>query len=170
MDEMVKFEEVSQEQLQNVINDVMTGQKTIQEVKGLSDEQMEAIYSMGYNLYQNAKYEDATQVFTWLTMLNPFQSKYWMGLGGALQMSKDFDWALQTYAMAAVVGEPRYPTPHLHAGECYMSKGDLDEAVKGFKMAMDFSEGNDKYKKVHLKAKAFCEILKQQLSKNKAGE
>jgi type III secretion system low calcium response chaperone LcrH/SycD len=159
-EEMVDVSEISEEQLQDILQGIMTGETTLQEVKGFTDEQMEAVYTVAYNLYQAQKHQDAAEVFTFLSMFNPFNSKYWMGLGASLQMAKDFDNALNAYAVAAVTSIPKDPVPHLHAGECNLGKGDVDEALKGFEMAMDFSEGREEFTSIHEKAKAFCEILK----------
>jgi len=161
MTEMVDLKELSEEQFHQIAIDVINGETTLQEVKGFSQEQMEAIYSVAYNFYQVGKYQDATQVFSWLGLFNPFVPKYWMGLGASLQMAKEFERALHAYAVAALTSEPEDPTPHLHAGECYLGTGNLEEALKAFQMAVDFGRDKEKYKKVYDKANALSQILKE---------
>ncbi|MGC8718448.1 MAG: SycD/LcrH family type III secretion system chaperone [Thermodesulforhabdaceae bacterium] len=161
MSETIPFQDLTQEQMQDIVTAVVKGEMTLQEVKGFTDEQMEAIYSIGYNLYQAGKYNDAVQVFTWLGIFNPFVSKYWLGLGASLQMIKDFENALNAYAVAAITSEPEDPVPHLHAGECYVGMGDIEEAGKAFQMAADFSKDKPKYAKTYQKALAFLEIIKE---------
>ncbi|BDV01937.1 hypothetical protein TDMWS_20220 [Thermodesulfomicrobium sp. WS] len=162
MSEMIPVQELTQEQLQDIVAAVVKGETTLQEVKGFSDEQMEAIYSVAYNLYQAGKYGDAVQVFSWLGMFNPFVSKYWLGLGASLQMAKDFEKALNAYAVASVTSSPKDPVPHLHAAECYLGMGNIGEAMKALQMAVDFSTGKPEHRKTFQKAQAFLEILTAQ--------
>lgn len=157
----IPIQDLTQEQIQDLVTAVIKGEMTLQEVKGFTDDQMEAIYSIGYNLYESGKYSDAVQVFTWLGIFNPFISKYWLGLGASLQMIKDFENALNAYAVAAITSEPEDPVPHLHAGECYVGMGNLEEARKAFQTAADFSKDKSKYIKIYKKAMAFLEILKK---------
>ncbi|MEJ5301204.1 MAG: SycD/LcrH family type III secretion system chaperone [Thermodesulforhabdaceae bacterium] len=167
MVEMIPVKDLSEEQMIDIVTAVVKGETTLQEVKGFSDEQMEAIYAIAFNLYQGGKYKDAVEVFTWLGMMNPFVSKYWMGLGASLQMLKDFNNALNAYAVAAITSKPEDPVPHLHAGECYLGLGDKEEALKAFTMASDFSKNKPQYKKVFAKAQAFKEIIELKVKEQK---
>jgi|YelNatPaOPRAMG01_1025707.scaffolds.fasta_scaffold01323_32 type III secretion system low calcium response chaperone LcrH/SycD len=159
MVEMIPVKDLSEQQIQDIVASVLKGETTLQEVKGFSDQQMEAIYSLAFNLYQNGKYKDAIEVFTWLGIMNPFVSKYWMGLGASLQMAKDFSNALNAYAVAAITSKPEDPIPHLHAGECYLGLGNKTEALKAFKMASDYSQNKPQYEKVFAKAQVFKELI-----------
>ncbi len=159
MSDMIQVSDLSAQQIEEIVTAVVKGETTLQEVKGFSDEQMEAIYSIGYNLYQVGKYQDAVQVFSWLGVFNPFMSKYWLGLGASLQMLKNFENALNAYAVAAITSVPEDPVPHLHAGECYLGMDNLDEAAKAFQMAVDFSKDKPQYAKVFHKAQVFHDII-----------
>jgi len=162
MSEMIPVKDLTEEQFQEIVQSVVMGETTLQEVKGFSDEQMEAIYSVAYNLYHAGKYADAVQVFSWLGIFNPFVSKYWVGLGASLQMVKDFEKALNAYAVAAITSTPEDPVPHIHAGECYLGMGNVEEAMKAFRMAADFAKNKPEHSKTRQKAQAFLEILAKQ--------
>jgi len=161
MEEMVDIKELTEAQLQDLMERLLSGETTLQEVKGLTDEQMEALYGVAYNYYMIGKYVDASQLFTWLTLCNPFTGKYWLGLGASLQLARDFERALYAYGMAAVTGEPKDPTPHLHAAECYLAQGVMEDARKALKMAADFGENRTECGKVYKKAKALLSILEE---------
>ena len=155
----VPFSELSEEQLDTLIREVIEGKTTLQQVKGLSDEQMEAIYAMAYRYYQFGKYDEAIEMFNLLGMFNPFESKYWMGLAASLQLTKQFDKAQQVYAVAAMTSEPGDPVPHLHAGECCLGAGEIEDAVKAFRIAVNFSKDNEEYAAVHAKAQGLLEVI-----------
>lgn len=161
MEEMVDVRELSEAQLQELMERLLSGQTTIQETKGLSDEQMEAIYSIAFNCYSAGKYQEASEVFTWLSMCNPFQGKYWLGLGASLQMTGKFEPAQYAYAMSAVTGQPGDPVPHLYAAECCLAQGQKDDARKALKMAADFAEGRPEHVKTCTRAKALLTILEE---------
>lgn len=84
-------------------------------------ETLDALYAMGYNLYENAKYAEAVDVFRVLTLFEKEQRKNWMGLGAAYQMQKEYDRALQSYAYAALLDE-NDPYAPFHAAECFFSQ------------------------------------------------
>ena len=162
----ISLSEVSEEQMETLVRELIEGKRTLQQVKGLSDEQMEAIYAMAYQYYQFGKYDQAIEMFNLLGMFNPFESKYWMGLAACLQQSKQFDKAQQVYAVAAMTSEPKDPVPHLHAGECCLGAGEIEDAVRAFRMAVDFSKDQEQHAAVHAKAQGLLEVISAAASGN----
>jgi len=161
MQEMIDIKDLSESQLQDLMERLLSGDTTMQEAKGLTDEQMEAVYGIAYNYYMAGKYQDSSNVFTWLVLCNPFTSKYWLGLGASLQLAGELDRALHAYAVAALTGEPKDPTPHLHAAECCLAGGQVEDGRKALKMAIEFGENRPEVAKVYKKAKALLSILEE---------
>ncbi|MFT4552508.1 MAG: type III secretion system low calcium response chaperone LcrH/SycD [Chlamydiales bacterium] len=100
----------------------------------LTENGVDALYSIAYQFYQNAHYEDAICTFSMLASIAPFDKKHWIGLGAARQVHKDFDGALKAYAAAAII-DIDDPTPHLHAAESYLALRKPEEALKAIEMA-----------------------------------
>lgn len=101
----------------------------------LSSEGLATLYSLGYYLYEHGKYSDAEHVFRFLTISEPFDRRYWMGLAGSYQMMKDYPAALECYSVAAVQ-DPNDPYVHLHAADCFFASGQSLKAVQALESAI----------------------------------
>src|SRR5262249_43987464 len=145
--DVVKADELTDEQIRRVTEDILREKKTLQEVKGFSDDDVEAIYSVGHSLYSAARYSEARPVFNWLVLLNPYRGKYWLGLAACQQLMKDYQKALTAYAIAAMTSAPRDPVPHFHAGECCLALNNPADAAKAFAIAFDFGKGRPRYER-----------------------
>lgn len=113
-----------------------------QKFPDLSDDSIAVLYSLAYHLYENGKYFDSKQVFRFLSLSDPFDRRYWMGLGASYQMLKDFKEALECYSVAAVQ-EPNDPYVHLHAADCLFATGDTQKGVKTLESAIIAAEKSD---------------------------
>ena len=125
---MMDLRFVEQSQRDSCDNDTSYGPDSFTE-NGL-----EALYSVAYQFYQNAHYEDAITSFSMLASIAPFDKKHWIGLGAAKQLHKDFEGALKAYAAAAII-DIDDPIPHLHAAESYLVLRKPEEAPKAIDMA-----------------------------------
>lgn len=117
--------------LQDFIPNKLLKEETFQKAFEVDEEQMEKLYREGYFLYQKELYNDAVHRFRALVILNPFRPSYWLGLGGALQLSGEFEKALHAYGVIVHLS-PEDPAPHRHAYECYTALGNQEEAQKAF--------------------------------------
>ena len=97
-------------------------------IPDLSDDSVETLYSTGYELYRNGKYEDAKAFFKMLTLIDPSLRRNWMGLGACQQMLKEFESATTSYGIAAVI-DPDDPYVHWHAADCFLQSGEKDKAI-----------------------------------------
>ncbi len=133
----------------------------LKDLQGLSDKNMEAIYAVAHNLYSATKYEQANTLFQYLCMLNPYEKKYWLGLGACRQMQRDFQNAIDAYCMATAL-DMKDPNAPLHAGECFLALGNLDSAEKSFDTVIAWSEeGGDQYDKLRDRAKGLKSIIEK---------
>lgn len=120
----------------------------------LSDESKETLYSSGFELYRNGKYEDAIAFFKMLTLVDPTVRRNWMGLGACQQMLKDYDSAIACYGAAAVLNSDD-PYVHWYAADCFFHKGDKEKAIE----ALSSSIITAKKSKEHLPLVAKLELL-----------
>ena len=139
----------------------LEGGLTFKHLKNISDDDMEGIYSVGYSLYNNGKYDDAEKVFQFLTYFDHYSRKYWMGLGATWQMAKKHKKATEAYAMATLL-DVHDPMPYLHAADCLLAQGDVENAKSALMGAVKYS---GKSKEIKERAQALLDFLNKDESK-----
>lgn len=102
---------------------------TLGDLRGYTAEEMDAVYLLAYNAYQQHKYDDARRLFYFLAENDHTESRYWMGLAACLQLTGDHQEAIAAYGMAALL-DATNPEPPLRACECYLALRDLAAARK----------------------------------------
>ncbi|MBF0103143.1 MAG: SycD/LcrH family type III secretion system chaperone, partial [Desulfobacterales bacterium] len=133
---------------------------SFKDLRGLTDKDMEAIYSLGYTAYNNGKFEDAMKVFKFLSFYDHMQKKYWMGLAGCRQMLKDYAGAVQAYAYIAIL-DVSDPKVHLHAADCLMALKSYKEAESALLAAVHWAGDQSGYADVKNRALAVLQVLKR---------
>ena len=109
--------EISKEKIEEAAKKIAGDMTTVRELKGITDAEMEAVYSLGFNFYQTGNMENAEKVFKFLVLFDHFEPKYWIGLGAVLQVNKAFDSAITAYSYASFL-DIHNPKPQYHAAEC----------------------------------------------------
>ena len=100
---------------------------TIADIKGLSDDELETIYALGYNLYTTGQLKDADTVFRYLVFIDHTNAKYWIALGAVQQLNREFANAVTSYGFASFL-DIHNPKPQYHAAECLLALGDKEKA------------------------------------------
>ena len=101
---------------------------TIRELKGITDNEMEAVYSLGYSFYTTGRYDDAEKVFRFLVLFDHLNQKYWTGLGAVYQSQKRYSEAITAYGYASFL-DLHNPKPQFFAAECFAAIGDKTNAL-----------------------------------------
>ncbi|MDH5857328.1 SycD/LcrH family type III secretion system chaperone [Lampropedia aestuarii] len=109
---------------------------TIGGLRGISQQECEALYQFGHGFYVQARYSEAFQVFALLVTYDHLEPRYLMALAGAAQMLHRYEDALQHYGTAALLLIDD-AAPYIHAAECALSLGRRDAAEEGLKLALD---------------------------------
>ena len=104
------------------------GLTTVREAKGITDEEMNAVYSVAHNFYMTGRYDDAETVFKFLVIFDHLNPKYWIGLGAVRQVQKRFKEAIAAYANVAVNLDVTNVKASYYAAECYLALGDRENA------------------------------------------
>ena len=95
----------------------------------ISKEMLPALYAVAYEFYRNGKYTNGKTLFHLLTIADPFDHRFWIGLGACYQMLKNYQAAITAYSAAAIQSS-NDPYIHLHAAECLFHTGDLTRALQ----------------------------------------
>jgi len=103
-------------------------QATLKQLKGVTNDELEAVYSLAFGYYQTGKYEDAHKLFQFLVLFDHMNAKYWFGLGAAQQALKDYKSAAVSYGYCSFLKLDN-PKPQFHAAECFLALGDKKSAA-----------------------------------------
>lgn len=131
---------------------------TIAEMRGITHEELEAVYSTGFSFYNTGRYDDAETIFKFLVMFDHLEQKYWVGLGAVAQVKKEYAKAVVAYSYAGFL-DLENPKPQYYAAECYYALGDKEKALSALACLEEYcprgtEEGKEFRKKAsQLKAK-----------------
>ncbi|MCC9620359.1 SycD/LcrH family type III secretion system chaperone [Thalassospira sp. MA62] len=115
------------EVLETMVQELFENKSTIAALRGLGEDELEAIYTLGFNAYAQGKYHDGAQTFSMLSVYNHFEPKYHKGLAACCQMLQMYPEAIQSYG-AALTLAPLDVDPKLHIAECLIAIGEADDA------------------------------------------
>lgn len=102
---------------------------TIADLKGVTPEQMEALYALGYQYYNSDDYENAGNIFKALCLFDPSDERYAMGYAACLQELKEYRRAADMYSLCCVLSGLKDPKPMYYAALCLLKAGERDNAV-----------------------------------------
>lgn len=126
------LETLTDEQLQTVeelAGRCLTEGVTLADLRGYTDDEMEAVYSFAHNAFRQRKYEDARKLFQFLAENDHTESRYWMGLAACYQMTRGYEQAVTAYGVTALL-DATDPQPPLRACECYLAMQDPESGRK----------------------------------------
>lgn len=127
--------EINNDTIAEAANKFATGFATMRELKGITKAEMEAVYSVGFNMYRTGRYDDAEKIFRFLVLFDHLEPKYWLGVGAIQQVRKDYQGAIASYGYSSFL-DLSNPKPQLHAAECFLALGDKVNAASSL-MALD---------------------------------
>jgi type III secretion system low calcium response chaperone LcrH/SycD len=113
----------------------------IEPLPHMTPERTKEVYYIAYRLYRDQRYEEAVYFFRLLTVANPFDTRYWKGLGACLQMQKQYEEAINCYICTQLLksNEPD-PYVYVHAADCYFALGRKEEGLQALKGAQWHAE------------------------------
>ena len=127
---------MTQAQIEEAAKKFMNG-STIKELKGIKNEELEAVYSLAFNFYRSGKYDEAEKLFNFLALFDHLNQKFWMGVGAVRQVKKDYAGAVQAYGYASFL-DLKSPKPQIHAAECFLAMGDKRNAASSLEALDQF--------------------------------
>ncbi len=142
-------------------NDIMQGHTDLAVIRGLTDDELEAVYTLAYGFYASGKYEDALDMFRFLCLHRYIEPRFWFGFGAACQMCGHTPAALQAYAICGLLDtdDPQIP---LRAAECFRLLGDEKNARSALDAALTIAGANPKHASVVERANMMRAALQQQ--------
>ena len=110
---------------------------TLKQLKGVSNAELEAVYSLAFGYYRTGKYDEALKLFQFLVLFDHLNAKFWMGLGAVQQVLKDYQNAVVSYGYCSFLKLDN-PKPQLHAAECFLAMGDKRNAASSLEALNEY--------------------------------
>ena len=122
------MQKIDTAKIANSVKTLIEKGATLKQLKGVTNEELEAVYSLAFGYYRTGKYEEALKLFQFLVLFDHLNQKYWLGLGAAQQVLKDYQNAVASYGYCSFLNLDN-PKPQLHAAECFLAMGDRRNAA-----------------------------------------
>lgn len=129
------------EEIRLILQTLQSG-GAIKDLKGLSGDQLEGVYALAFRFYQNGQLDEAETFFRFLSLYDFYNADYAMGLAAVLQMKKQYDKAISTYALAQVL-DPSTDAPMFHMAQCHLALGKLGLARECFEGVARRAQGSE---------------------------
>lgn len=133
---------------------------TMAQFYGLESRELEAVYALGYALYNQGRWSDALQVFGSLVRHDHLDRRYQIAAANCLKMQRRFDMALRAYGVAHLLD---VTDPHvvLQMGECLIALGNKEDAQAMLDGVGQLASGQPQYAAIADRARALCDLLNQ---------
>lgn len=106
---------------------------TLKDVNGVSNDTMNDVYKLAYDFYHHGKLNDAESLFRFLCIYDFYNPEYAMGLAAVYQLKKDYQKAIDFYALAYSLSKDDY-RPMFYAGQCNLMQRRAVQARKCFEI------------------------------------
>lgn len=113
----------------------------LQNVMGIPDDEMIAIYDKAREHFDKKHLKEAGDLFLLLTQLNPKVGAFWVALGTVEEAKESLDFAAVSYAMALEVGDSYEPA--LGCARCLSALKHPVQAKEVLDKAIDHAKHND---------------------------
>lgn len=144
MAQYIEIENTAAQYLEFMIHGFMNGLITLQELEGISDEEMETIYALGYNFFTYGKYDAAKDIFTGLTAYAPYTSHYWRALGAVNQQLKDYGEAIAAYDMA-IANDETDVVSYVYRGESNILSSNVEAGLHDLEKVLQVGPSHPEY-------------------------
>ena len=128
----------------------------------LSKVDADVIYALAYNLVTQGRHEAAYHYFSLLTLYQPTNIDYLMGLAHSYRMLEQFAEALNIYSFLAVI-DPEQPEHTLAIAECLLLQKEVQEARDTVAMVLRYCDQNPSQTaathKVRDRAKVIAQLI-----------
>ncbi len=131
--EMIMVATVIGAQQDTVIEHVSQGE-CLQDAIGIPEAAIESLYQAAKYFYEQQLYEESSVAFTLLSLLQPVQPIFWMGLGNSEYFLCRYKQALMAYALASQT-DSQNPQYHIFAAYCHKALGNKGAALSSLQLA-----------------------------------
>ena len=149
---------LSNEEVVETAMAVVNGELQLKDVKGLTDEEMEAAYANGYNIFQAGNYRKAEVIFEFLVTFDNQTKKYWTALGACRFNMKNHFGAMAAYSTAALI-DVEDPGLLMKIAQCRLALGEKEVAAGALEAALEVAGEKPQHAEAKVKAEAMLKLL-----------
>ena len=136
--------------------------KSIFEIRGLTQQNIESLYLVAHTLYMEGRYQEACPLFQLMAFYDHYDKRAWMGAASCLEQLKDYKTAIRGYACASML-DPENPDPVYHSLNCFLELDDIPQSINALDVIISLVNHKKGFYE-ELKHKA--ESMKQALLRN----
>lgn len=122
-----------------LLMEVMRTGVSKKQIHAIPENLMEGFYTCAYDYYTQGKLDLAEQFFKFLFMYDLHNADYAFGLGSVYQLKKQYQRALDIYAVAFALGKTDYRAM-FEAGQCNMQLRYIGRAKKCFEIVVEHEQ------------------------------
>jgi type III secretion system low calcium response chaperone LcrH/SycD len=127
------------EEIGQMLLEAIMGGGTIKDIQGVSDDMLEGVYAYAYQFYNDGRLDEAETFFRFLCLYDFYNGEYVLGLGAVHQLKKEFQKAIDMYALAFALTKDDY-RPMFQAGQCNLALQKLPVAIECFNNVVNHSQ------------------------------
>jgi type III secretion system low calcium response chaperone LcrH/SycD len=131
---------------------------TLAGLYGLNARELEAVYTQGYRLYNQGRWMEALQMFSFLAFQDHLERRYQVARAGCLQMLKRYEDALSAYGLASLM-DATDPEVLLHMAECLLALRRRDDAQTALEAIAALTDGDGACAPIRARAAALCALI-----------
>lgn len=102
---------------------------SVSTLKILSREEKKEVYTIGYQLYQERKYQEALELFRLIYSQEPNNTTFYEAVTTCEKVLKEYTKALKYYGLASLLDPSNLAYP-LAIAECQLRLGETSQAIK----------------------------------------
>ncbi|MBV7405633.1 SycD/LcrH family type III secretion system chaperone [Enterobacter sp. ENT03] len=124
---------------ENLLMEVMETGVSRKQLHALPENLMEGFYRCAYEHYEQGKLDLAERFFKFLFMYDLYNADYAFGLGAVYQLKKQYQRALDIYAVSFALSKTDYRAM-FEAGQCNMQLRYVGRAKKCFELVVEHEQ------------------------------
>ncbi len=136
---------------------IIKGEMQLKDVKGLTDDEMEATYANGFNMFQAGNYKKASQIFEFLVMFDNGEKKYWTALGATMFNLRNYNGALTAYSSAVLIDVD--PKLLVKIAQCHLALDAKEIASGALEAAIELAGEDEEHAQTKVQAQALFDLL-----------
>lgn len=136
--------EKKKQELGSILERAITGQETVGASMGLSPDNIEYLYSVGYQQFHSGNYQKALPMFSLVVLLDRKNTKYFKAIGECYFQMKQYKDAIDAFMSVHLI-DIYDPWPFYRIAECYLKLNDPKHAVFNYGMAFSIAGDNPKF-------------------------
>jgi type III secretion system low calcium response chaperone LcrH/SycD len=114
--------------------DVLAAGGGLKDLRGLSDDDLEGVYAIGFNLYNQGKYAEAEPLFQFACLYGSTRPHYWLALGNCRTMLTKYEAAIEAFGFAYLFDSDN-AWPLIQTATCHLALGDKANAKDALELA-----------------------------------